>query len=361
MGPSRWEAESAMARARPAREVRLGAIQTAGCVLPPQANPLHRRFSIEALDAHVEAATARQIELFDRAGREGLDLIVGGEDLQQIAMLLPLDRPDLPLLRRYSHRVPGPLTDRLGAVARAYRMYLSACFFEWSRGRAYNCNVLFDRRGRIAGRYRKVHLPPQEACILSPGRDLPVFETDLGRVGVMICYDIMFPEAARCLALRGAQLLLHPTAGYGWTQTIGDVQVRSRAVDNSVAVVVACGRRSQVVDAWGDVVADAGRGRDVVVSAALDPRQPRRFAPRFFHRVMSGAATVPDEMLRERVPGAYGVLRSARPPALEGDGQPLYDEARKQRIRRCIARLWRARAAGRPDPIRWHARGEEDA
>lgn len=335
----------------------IGAVQTAGSGFPARCNPYHRRFDPGALDEHVRAATAKHLCMFDRAGREGLDLVLGTEDMQQVAGLIPLPvRPDL--LRRYSQTVPGPLCEQIAAIARRHNMHVAACFFERAGGRYYNTAVLLDANGRLVGKYRKVHLPPQEACVLAPGREFPVFRTALGRIGFMICYDIMFPESARCLALGGAELLCHPTAGYGWTERIGDVQVRSRAADNSVAVVVACPRRSQVVDKWGDVLADAGGDKDVIVRARLDPRRPRVFAPGHFHREMTGIAEIGGELFRERRPSAYRPLTARVPAALAArKGRiDIYTDRKKAAIRRLLAAQWQARAAGRPGTCHWSAR-----
>jgi len=335
----------------------IGAVQMEGVGLAPRANPYHKQFDLDALDEHVRATTDKALRMFERAGRKGLDLVLGGEDMQHVAGVMPLP-PPLNLLRRYSQPVPGPLCERIAAVARRYNMYTAACFFERAGGRYYNTAVMFDGNGRLVGKYRKVHLPPQEACVLTPGRELPVFRTELGKVGFMICYDIMFPETARCLALRGAELLCHPTAGYGWTEPIGDVQLRARAVDNDVSIVVSCTQRSQVVNFWGDVLADAGRRKDVIVHARLDPRQPRRFAPGHAHRELTGIAQVRGELFRERRPAVYRALTAPVPEILAArKGRiEIYTARRKAAIRKLLAEQWKARAAQRPESLHWEAR-----
>ena len=335
----------------------VGAVQMAGPPLPPAANPCAKEFDLDALDARVRATTARALALFERAGRMGLDLVLGGEDMQHVGHVIPLPgRPSL--LRRYSQTVPGPLTEEIAAVARRHNMHVAACFFERAGGRFYNTAVLIDAGGRLLGRYRKVHLPPQEACVLTPGRQMPVFPTRLGKVGFMICYDIMFPETARCLALNGADLLCHPTAGYGWTERIGDIQARARAVDNDVHVVIACSRRSQVIDTWGDVLADAGSRTDFIVKARTDPRRHKTFLPGHFHSQMSGLERIRDELARERVPSAYGVLTRPAPAVLSAAKAPrrIHTKARKAFIRRLLAAELEALAAGSAGKCHWTAR-----
>ena len=334
----------------------IGAVQMAGAPLPPQANPYHPEFDLAALDEHVQVNTERALRRFERAGRMGLDLVLGAEDMQHVAGLIPLPLR-LNLLRRYSHPVPGPLCEQIAAVARRHNMHVGACFFERAGGRYYNTAVLFDGAGRILGKYRKVHLPPQEACVLTPGREMTVLGTQLGKVGFMICYDIMFPETARCLALNGAELLCHPTAGYGWTEPIGDLQARGRAADNDVHLVVACSRRSQVIDPWGDVLADAGDRRDAIVKARADPRRRKVFPPGHFHRQMSRIERVGEELLAERLPAAYRVLTRPAVPAQPAAGRRrLYSKAHKAYIRRLLAEEMKAQAEGKKTGRHWLAR-----
>jgi len=335
----------------------IGAIQARTPSPAGAAHPCSGDFDVQALDRHVESVTARCLTACDRAGRKGLDLVLTGEDLQGVANLIPLPGEG-DFLRRYAHPVPGPLCERLAAVARRHGMHLGACLFERAGGRYYNTCVLFDAKGRIAGKYRKVHLPPQEACVLTPGRGFPVFRTALGKVGMMICYDMMFPEAARCLALHGADLVLHPTAGYGWTGRIGDIQAASRALDNDLNLLIACPHRSGVINRWGERLADGGDRKDALVCARLDPREPRRFAPGHFHREATGFAEVRQGLFRERQPKAYRTLTAAAPPILADSRRPaeLHTPRRKAMIRRLIAKAVETRITGAPAPYHWTAR-----
>jgi N-carbamoylputrescine amidase len=117
--------------------------------------------------------------------------------------------------------VPGPSTERLGALAAATRLVIVASLFERrAAGLYHNTAVVLDADGRLAGRYRKMHIPDDpgfyEKFYFAPG-DLgftPI-DTAVGRLGVLVCWDQWFPEAARLMALAGADLLLYPTA-IGW-------------------------------------------------------------------------------------------------------------------------------------------------
>ncbi|MDE1959646.1 MAG: carbon-nitrogen hydrolase [Xanthomonadaceae bacterium] len=117
--------------------------------------------------------------------------------------------------------IPGPTTARIGELAEALRLVVVASLFERrAAGLYHNTAVVFDRSRAIAGRYRKMHIPDdpgfQEKFYFTPG-DLG-FEpiaTSVGKLGVLVCWDQWYPEAARLMALGGADLLLYPTA-IGW-------------------------------------------------------------------------------------------------------------------------------------------------
>lgn len=120
--------------------------------------------------------------------------------------------------------IPGPSTERLSALAKAQGVVLVSSLFERrAAGLYHNTAVVFDRDGRMAGKYRKMHIPDDpgflEKFYFTPG-DLgfqPI-ETSVGRLGVLVCWDQWYPEAARLMALAGADLLLYPTA-IGWDPT----------------------------------------------------------------------------------------------------------------------------------------------
>ena len=120
--------------------------------------------------------------------------------------------------------IPGPSTERLGKLARQHGVVLVSSLFERrAAGLYHNTAVVFDADGSTAGRYRKMHIPDDpgfyEKFYFTPG-DLgfhPI-DTSIGRLGVLVCWDQWYPEAARLMALAGAELLLYPTA-IGWDPT----------------------------------------------------------------------------------------------------------------------------------------------
>ncbi len=117
--------------------------------------------------------------------------------------------------------IPGPSTERLSALARTYEVVLVGSLFERrAAGLYHNTAVVFERDGSLVGKYRKMHIPDDpgflEKFYFTPG-DLgftPI-DTSIGRLGVLVCWDQWYPEAARLMALAGAELLLYPTA-IGW-------------------------------------------------------------------------------------------------------------------------------------------------
>ena len=117
--------------------------------------------------------------------------------------------------------IPGPGTERIGKLAQELKLVVVASIFEKrAAGLYHNTAVVFDRSAAIAGKYRKMHIPDDpafyEKFYFTPG-DLgfePI-DTSVGRLGVLVCWDQWYPEAARLMALAGAQLLLYPTA-IGW-------------------------------------------------------------------------------------------------------------------------------------------------
>lgn len=192
--------------------------------------------------------------------------------------------------------IPGPTSQRLAEVARELSLFIAASLFERrAPGLHHNTSILIDTTGQIVGKYRKMHIPDDpgfyEKYYFTPG-DLgfQVHQAGELRVGSLVCWDQWFPEAARLTALRGAQLLLYPTA-IGWIpDDPADVQDRQRrawqtvqhahAITNGVFVAavnrvgVEGGIRfwgsSFVADPSGQVIAEASSDKDEVVFADLD-------------------------------------------------------------------------------------------
>ena len=149
--------------------------------------------------------------------------------------------------------IPGPSTDIYGRLAKELGIVLVTSLFERrAAGLYHNTAVVFEKDGTIAGKYRKMHIPDDpayyEKFYFTPG-DLgfrPI-DTSVGRLGVLVCWDQWYPEAARLMALQGAELLIYPTAiGYESSDTPDEQQrqrmawqtvMRGHAVANGLPVV----------------------------------------------------------------------------------------------------------------------------
>ena len=177
-------------------------------------------------------------------------------------------------MERVAEPVPGPLTERIGAVAaRARRWICAGSIFERGRGgKIYNTALVFDPKGALVTSYRKL-FPWQPFETTTPGdRPAPVFDIPrLGRLGVMICYDGWFPEVARGLALQGAELILHPTLTTTPDREQELVMARANAIANQCYVVSVNavpsvgGGRSVGVDPEGRVLFELGQTEEFVL------------------------------------------------------------------------------------------------
>jgi len=190
--------------------------------------------------------------------------------------------------------VPGPTSDTLGALAHELGIVIVASVFERrAAGLYHNTAVVLDSDGRIAGSYRKMHIPDDpgfyEKFYFTPG-DLgfqPI-NTSVGRLGVLVCWDQWYPEAARLMTLNGAELLLYPTA-IGWDPRDTDAEKsrqrdawitiqRAHAIANGLPVIT-CNRvghepdpsgASEGIQFWGSSFI-AGPQGELLAEAGNDP------------------------------------------------------------------------------------------
>lgn len=195
---------------------------------------------------------------------------------------------------QYAETVPGGVTRPFQALAQEAGCYFIVPLLEHDRTVLRNSAAIIGRGGEIVGRYHKTHLAPgeAEAYHVVPGDDYPVFECDFGKIGVMICMDIHYPEVARIMALGGAEIIFWPTMAYGPTGHFLETQFRCRAMDNQVYVVASNYMRSAGPDAKfflgracivgpdGDIRADTGNQPGVAVTTVdLDERMPSFWGP----------------------------------------------------------------------------------
>lgn len=180
--------------------------------------------------------------VLDEAAAQGADLALLPETFAEY-------RPAMP------EPIDGRSADLMSRKAREHGMYVAGTFIHRDKadGHLYNTGLLFDRDGQRIGRYDKFHLYSPELMQdgITPGSDIPVFRTDFGTVGMMICYDSWFTDVAELLSLKGAEIILFPNAGYYRTL------MPARANDNGVRIV--CSSMYHPLGIWdtsgGDVEA----------------------------------------------------------------------------------------------------------
>ncbi len=162
--------------------------------------------------------------LLAEAARQRADLVVLGECITMIN--LGKSGADV------AEPIPGPTTDYFGTLARQHNLYIVFSINERADHLIYNTAVLIAPDGGVAGKYRKTALPRDEIVGgIAPGNDYPVFDTRFGRLGMMICYDGFFPEVARELSNRGAEVIAWPVWG------CNPLLAAARACENHVYLV----------------------------------------------------------------------------------------------------------------------------
>jgi len=173
-----------------------------------------------------------------------------------------------------AEHLDGDYVTRFRNLARELRVYLVVGFAERAGDRVYNTAALIDRKGEIVGVYHKNHgsneffNPPFNY----PGEDIPVFDTEFGKLGIMICYDRQIPEVATCLALKGARLILVPS--YGSRGEWNDILIRTRARDTGAVTVFTHPEQSLIADKSGNLVARSDGSDQLLIQTVDLPKKP---------------------------------------------------------------------------------------
>lgn len=258
-----------------------------------------------AMAEHVDRMLDHHLRVLEKAAGGGPDLAVIPEDALRLSGFVRRHgreswcaRVVADACRRY--------VERVGGFCRAHRCCVVGGTVTSRRGRYYNTAVMQDAAGRVVACYDKTHLPrnPQddERHYLTPGSDLPVFDTPLGRIGFLICWDIVFPETFAVLALKGAELVVQPT--FGHADELSDVVARCRCHDWSVPMAISMwGRNACIVNHAGTIVAHTGALPDSVATATVTLGAPRTWA------YLTDAAP---QLRGERRPVLYRALTSTR-------------------------------------------------
>jgi len=203
--------------------------------------------------------------------------------------------------------IPGPSTDFFGQLARKHQVVIVTSLFEKrAAGLYHNTAVVIERDGTIAGKYRKMHIPDDpayyEKFYFTPGdMGFQPINTSVGRLGVLVCWDQWFPEAARLMAMHGADLLIYPTAiGYASNDTPEEQQrqreawttiQRGHAVANGLPVIavnrvgheIDPSNQTKGIQFWGSSFV-AGPQGEILYRAPEDDEKVRRWWPFFRDR-----------------------------------------------------------------------------
>jgi predicted amidohydrolase len=159
--------------------------------------------------------------------------------------------------------VPGPFTEMASALARRYGTYIICPVLERRAGQIYNAAILLDRQGQIAGTYDKLHPVTSDTSSLlekgvTPGSELKVFDTDFGRIGILICFDINWRQEWERLKEMGAEIVFWPSA-YD-----GGLPLQARAMDHHYYVVSAVRKQhARIIDVLSSVLAETGPYTDI--------------------------------------------------------------------------------------------------
>jgi predicted amidohydrolase len=250
-----------------------GKIEWSDPSLKPAPAPSGRKARLAAVHFRPQAGktAAEKCRLFapliEEAARQRADLIVLPETLTYFGTGSKFAEVAEP--------IPGPSTDYFSELAAKHHLYIVAGLVEREKHLIYNVAVLLSPDGKVAGKYRKVCLPRDEvAAGIAPGHDYPVFETRFGKLGLMVCYDGFFPEVARELSNRGAEVIAWPVWG------CNPALASARACENHVYLVSSTYEDvsrdwmlSAVWDHDGRTLAKAEKwGSIIVVEVDLDQR-----------------------------------------------------------------------------------------
>ncbi|MCH8907280.1 MAG: acyltransferase [Candidatus Heimdallarchaeota archaeon] len=234
-----------------------------------------------------EANFVKHETMIRKAGEMGVQIVC----LQELFMAPYFAAEQKTKWYGLTENIPGPTTERFALLAKELNMVLILPMFERSlKGIYYNTAAVIDADGTYLGKYRKNHIPHAlpgfwEKFYFRPGNlGYPAFETKYAKIGVYICYDRHFPEAARALALNGAEIIFNPSATIaGFREHLWKIEQPAHAIANGVfiAPINRVGEEqpwktgnffgtSYFVDPFGKIIVEGTRDQDELVVADLD-------------------------------------------------------------------------------------------
>jgi predicted amidohydrolase len=221
-------------------------------------------------------------EMIDRAVMNGANFISLPENMSQMTNLSE---------ERIIEDIPGTAITFMSEIAIKYNIWIHCgSIKEYNKnGKTFNTTVVLNNKGKIIGKYRKIHLFDvdlkesgsfRESDKNANGEDIVNVETEMGNLGLSICYDIRFPELYRLMTLNGAEVIFVPA---NFTSTTGkahwETLLRARAIENGVYIVASAqtGQKhnmlayghSMIVDPWGEVIAQA-QDEETIIYGEID-------------------------------------------------------------------------------------------
>lgn len=222
------------------------------------------------------------------------------------------------------------INNKMKELARKGVCYIISNILEKSNGNIYNTAFLIDRKGEITGKYSKTHLSPRERIFKfesdlygnSPGDKFPIFETDFGKIAIMICMDIHVVEVARIYGVKGAEILFWPTQAYGPSEDFLITLIRSRAMDNQMYCVASnfCKKpyhpgkemgRACIVGLDGKIIVDTGNSPGLA-TADIDLDEQIKldwsYTGKFCKTLTKNIPNLKKMIYKTRRPKLYGAL-----------------------------------------------------
>ena len=227
---------------------------------------------------------ARAVEFVEEAAKEGADLICLPE-----GFLTGYDADRIEETIVHAEPIDGNCMQTMMLLARENKVHILVPFFARSSDGVRNSAFLIDDEGKVVCSYSKTHLIGTEKGNLQPGNLLPVWDTKLGKIGILICYDACFPETARVLAMKGAELILVPSAWRtgSYFSRWWKLDLSCRALDNLVYVAAPnltgpCGEDgafaglSRIIEPTGDILAGLDETEEGIAYSNIDLRQLKK-------------------------------------------------------------------------------------
>ena len=276
----------------------------------------------------------RTLNVYRMAGEAGADVAVSVEYALNFGDFGSLEKQKI--LKELVETIPGPTTEIISEISKKFNMFTATNYLERDEDKIFNTTVLIGRDGKIVGKYRKIHLPAFESWYTTAGSDHPVFETDIGRIGLSVCHDMAFPEHCRLTALSGADIILNATAGWGFVTnyTLGRALLQVRAAENCVYIANAYVMNPGVPGSCSCIVSNRGVILDENDSLTDDGFAMAEINPDYemvndnvMWNFMSGVRSERMRFMLERNPLTYGLI-SELSPTLSKKYYPQYKYAK---------------------------------